>query len=227
MENGRRTVINHTGYSTRISCSRVIHAFRVFWGAIRPGTLALAVVVALALSTVFAVSTEAACGLPTTSGLGIALPQSQLPEAEAATEQSSETHQEPETDKEHASPVGLWKVTFHSGGQVLFDAFDEWHSDGTEILNTNESPGPPNGTGGVCLGVYRKIGLRTYKSRHPVWIFDGTGTLVATLDIQEKNTVDKSGNTYTGFFSILRYDLNGNLIGRTDGTLTATRITPD
>jgi hypothetical protein len=204
-----------------------MHAFKVFWGASRPGTLALAGVVALALSTVFAVSMRASCGLPTTSGLGVALPQSQLLEAEAAMQQSSETDQESEADKEHASLVGLWKATLHSGGKVLFDAFEEWHSDGTEILNTNESPGPPNGTGGVCLGVYKKTGLRTYKSKHPVWIFDGSGTLVATLDIRERITVDKSGNTYRGSFSILRYDLDGNLIGRVDGTLTATRITPD
>jgi hypothetical protein len=203
-----------------------MHAFKVFWGASRP-KLALAVVVALALSTVFAVSTKASCGLPTTSGLGVALPQSQLFEAEAAMQESSETDQESETNKEHASLVGLWKVTLHSGGQVVFVGFDQWHSDGTEILNTNESPGPPNGTGGVCLGVYKKTGLRTYKSRHPVWIFDGSGTLVATVDIREKITVDRSGNRYRGSFSILRYDLDGNLIGRVDGTLTATRITPD
>jgi hypothetical protein len=146
-------------------------------------------------------------------------------DGQAAMQQSFETDQESETDQRHASPVGLWKVTLYSGGAVVFDAFDEWHSDGTEILNTNESPGPPHGTGGVCLGVYKKIGPRTYKSTHPVWIFDGSGNLDATVVIRQKITVDKRGNTYSGSFSILRYDLDGKLIGRVDGTLTARRIT--
>src|SRR5215475_7071732 len=32
------------------------------------------------------------------------------------------------------SIVGLWNVTFSSGGQVVDVAYDAWHSDGTEIL---------------------------------------------------------------------------------------------
>jgi hypothetical protein len=157
----------------------------------------LAAVLALAFSAAFAVS-----------------PQEAMP-------------QPSETVQQNACLVGLWKVTFYSGGEVLFEGFTQWHSDGTEILNTNGSPGAPYGTGGVCLGVYKKIGPRTYKATHRVWIFDGSGKLAATVVNLQKITVNKSGNTYSGSFSILRYDLDGNPIGRVDGTLTAKRITPD
>ena len=195
MENPTRRLIMNKGYFRRILSSQVLHAFRVFWGASRPGTVAAVVV--LAFSAAFAVSAQ------------------------------EEMPQPSETVQQHACLVGLWKVTFYSGGGVLFEGFDQRHSDGTEILNTNESPGAPHGTGGVCLGMYKKIGPRTYKSTHPVWIFDGSGNLAATVVIRQKITVDKSGNTYSGSFSLLRYDLDGNPIGRVDGTLTATRITPE
>ena len=38
----------------------------------------------------------------------------------------------------------------YSGEQVVVEGFTQWHSDGTEILNTNSSPGAPRGTG-VCV----------------------------------------------------------------------------
>ncbi len=142
-------------------------------------------------------------------------------------QESSGTDQESETDRQRASLVGFWKVRFSSGGQVVFDAFDQWYSDGNEILNDGGSPGVPNGTGGVCLGVYKKTGPRTYKSTHPYWIFDGNGNRAGTGVIRETIIVDRSGNRYSGSFSNLRYDLDDNLVGRMDGTLAARRITPD
>src|SRR5579863_1508681 len=47
------------------------------------------------------------------------------------------------------SIVGLWNVTFLSGGQVVDVAFDAWHGDQTEILNDYTDPIEGN----VCLGV--------------------------------------------------------------------------
>jgi hypothetical protein len=218
MENPTSTVITGEGRFTHMLSSRVLHALKVFWSRRRPGTLA--VLAALAFSAAFAFSTKASWAASTTPDSEVALPES-LFEAQEAMAQPSETVQH------QPSLVGLWKVTFYSGGHVLFEGFTEGHSDGTEILNTNSSPGAPHGTGGVCLGVYKKIGPTTFKAKHLVWIFDDSGQLAATVVIPQKIMVNKSGNTYSGSFSILRYDLDGKLIGRVDGTLTARRITLD
>jgi hypothetical protein len=131
------------------------------------------------------------------------------------------------TEDGDASIVGFWHVLFISGGQVYDEGYDQWHSDGTEILNDTAPPQPANGSGTICLGVYKKTGPRTYKLKHPFWSFDATGTLVATGVFLETATVDQSGNHYTGSFEAIIYDLNGNVTSDTKGELKAERITPD
>ena len=71
------------------------------------------------------------------------------------------------------------------------------------------------------------IGPRTYKATHPAWIFDGSGKPAGSVVNLQKITANKSGNTYSGSFSIPRYDLDGNPICRVDGILTARRIMPE
>jgi hypothetical protein len=126
-----------------------------------------------------------------------------------------------------ASIVGFWHVLFVSGGQVFDEGYDQWHSDWTEILNDTAPPQPANGTGTICLGVYKKTGPRTYKSKHPFWSFDATGTLVGTGVILENLIVDDSGQHYTGSFEWITYDLNGHVTSDTKGELKAKRITVD
>ena len=132
-----------------------------------------------------------------------------------------------EDEDNDVSIVGFWHVLFISGGQVFDEGYDQWHSDWTEILNDTAPPQPANGTGTICLGVYKKTGPRTYKSKHPFWSFDATGTLVGTGVILETLIVDKSGNHYTGSFEWITYDLNGNVTSDTKGGLKAERITVD
>jgi hypothetical protein len=146
--------------------------------------------------------------------------QTQTPAQEA----SPTTREDEDNDP---SIVGFWHVLFSSGGQVFDEGFDQWHSDGLEILNDNALPVPANGTGNVCLGVYKKTGPRTYKSKHPAWIFDATGTLVGTTVILETLIVDWSGNHYSGSFEWINYDLKGNVTSDTKGELKAERITVD
>jgi hypothetical protein len=224
MDKPTRRVTMNKGQFRRILSTHVSDVFRVLWSPSRPGTLA--VLAALVFWAVFAVSAKASCGLATSPTLGGALPESPLLEAEAAMQDSSETDQESETGNNHATLVGFWKVRFSSHGQLVFVAFDQWHSEGTEILNDGGSPGVPNGTGGVCLGVYKKTGPRTYKSTHPYWVYDDKGNRAGSGVILEKITVGTSGNRYSGSFSNLRYDLDGKLVSRLDGGLAATRITP-
>jgi hypothetical protein len=120
------------------------------------------------------------------------------------------------------SIVGLWKTTFTSGGQVIDQGFDQWNSDGTEILNDE----PPPQTGNVCLGVYVKAGP-SYKLKHPSWTYDANGNLTGTAIIREQVTVRPDANTYQGTFTIDLYDLNGNHLGQFGGTIAATRIAVD
>ena len=134
----------------------------------------------------------------------------------------------PNNDEENdASIVGFWHVLFISGGQTFDEGFDQWHSDWTEILNDTAPPQPANGTGTICLGVYKKTAPLTYKSKHPFWSFDATGTLVGTGVILETLILDRSGNHYTGSFEWITYDLKGNVTSDTKGELKAERITVD
>jgi len=78
-----------------------------------------------------------------------------------------------------------------------------------------------------ALGVYKKTAPLTYKSKHPFWSFDATGTLVGTGVILETLILDRSGNHYTGSFEWITYDLKGNVTSDTKGELKAERITVD
>lgn len=122
------------------------------------------------------------------------------------------------------SIVGLWHVVFVSGGQQFDEGFDQWHSDGTEILNDNAVP-PAEGN--VCLGVFTRTAPGTYSLNHPAWNWDANGNLIGTVVFLENVTVDPGGNSYQGSFTFDTFDLSGNLLSEVTGTLTADRITPD
>lgn len=122
-----------------------------------------------------------------------------------------------------ASIVGLWNVTFSSGGSVVDQAFDAWQSDGTEILNDYTNPIEGN----VCLGVWTQTGTQTFKLKHPSWTFDSSGNLTGTAYISESVTVDAGGNGYDGLYVINFFDTSGNPVGSYTGTLKAHRVMPD
>jgi hypothetical protein len=67
--------------------------------------------------------------------------------------------------------VGFWKVTFTAEGNgkegppdntPIDSGFAQWHSDGTEIMNS----GRPPQNGDFCLGVWEKTGRPRYKLNH-------------------------------------------------------------
>jgi len=125
------------------------------------------------------------------------------------------------------SIVGLWHVLLISDGQPFDEGFDQWHRDGTEILNDTAPPQPANGAGTVCLGVYKKTGPGTYKLKHPFWSFDANANLVGSGVILQTVTLGPDGNTYQGSFTFDLFDLSGTLVFEATGTLTAERITAD
>lgn len=172
----------------------------------------------------FSTDARASCGALTSAGQATALPTFSRIQSPALISHPPSFDGKDDAD---VSIVGLWTVTFNSNGQVFDQGIDQWHSDGTEILNDIAAPQPAKGSGTVCLGVFKKTGPRSVKLRHPFFSFDSNGNLAATGVILEELTVARSGDTYSGSFSYKVYDLSGNLIFSTDGTIAAQRITAD
>jgi hypothetical protein len=180
--------------------------------------------VSLALLAIVAISPpvlRAACGPSANARAGIVLPpalQQQLP-----TQSASAVAASPSLESLPAI-TGFWFVNFYSGGKIWDQGFDEWHSDGTEILNDNAFP--PS-AGDVCLGVWAEIGHNTFKLKHPAWNFDANNNFIGTNFLYETVTIDDDHDSYRGYFVFDTYDLSGKLTSRTTGTLKAHRMRAD
>jgi len=125
-------------------------------------------------------------------------------------------------ESERAVIVGLWKVTFTSGGQVTDVGFDAWHADGTETLN-DVSPISHN----VCLGVWEQTGPQRFQLKHMVLRFDEAGTFIGTAVLRETNIVSRDGNTFTGTFTIEFFDLADTSLFIGAGEVAGERVTLD
>jgi hypothetical protein len=135
--------------------------------------------------------------------------------------------------------TGFWKVTFTAEGNtegppddtVLDSGYVQWHSDGTEIMNS----GRPPQNGDFCLGVWEKTGRSRYKLNHFALgnVIDPTnptqiGPPGGPTRVVEDIILSRDGNHYAGTFTIDAYDTpsNGNrLLAHVTGVITATRIT--
>jgi hypothetical protein len=135
-----------------------------------------------------------------------------------------------------ASIVGLWKTQLISKGNTahnpsipdgaLIDfGYTQWHSDGTEILN---SGGHAPATENFCLGVWGQTGFLTYELDHfPISYDATTGAIANYINLKEQVTLSPSGDSYTGTFTLLVFDTKGNQVDHLAGTVTATRLTVD
>jgi len=119
------------------------------------------------------------------------------------------------------SIVGLWHVTYESGGEEFYEAFDQWHSDGTEFENAYVIPTEGN----VCEGVWKQVASHTIRLNHIGWNFDANGNPAGTFTLTETNFLSSDGASYKGTFDYKLFDVNGILQDEIKGTLTATRIT--
>ena len=129
--------------------------------------------------------------------------------------------------------VGFWRVNLISegnlesagikDGQVLDAGFSQWHSDGTEILNSSRPPTIQS----FCLGVWENVGPSKYKLNHFPLSWNPDGTVLGPANIREEVTLSPDHNSFTGTFSIGQYDPQGNLLppGLLYGTVQAKRIT--
>jgi hypothetical protein len=141
------------------------------------------------------------------------------------------------------SIVGLWQVTFVAKGNpaasgipdgaVIDMGYATWHSDGTEIMNSGRDPA----TSSFCMGVWERTGYFNYALNHVTisWVPAGTnctplagnaGCFQGPGNIKEQITLDPSGQSFTGTFTIVQYDSTGkNTLATIVGTITAQRIT--
>jgi hypothetical protein len=132
--------------------------------------------------------------------------------------------------EDNNSIVGMWRFTFTSQGNtgaplfipdgaVLDHGFAQWHSDGTEITNSNRRPS----TGSFCLGVWKKVGPSHFLLNHFALGFDD-GVTQSYSNIREDLTISDDGDSFSGTFSIAIYDLQGNAGPVIRGLLTGTRV---
>jgi hypothetical protein len=136
-----------------------------------------------------------------------------------------------------ASPVGMWNIQLISLGNgshtppipdgALIDfGYTQWHSDGTEILNSGaHAPATEN----FCLGVWVRTGMFTYELNHFALSYNATsGALAGKVNIREQVTLDPSGNEYSGTFTLDVYNPAGTQqVDHLAGTIAATRVTVD
>ena len=94
-------------------------------------------------------------------------------------------------------------------GTVLDNAFQQWHSDGTEIHNSQA----PAADGNICLGVWEKTGKYHYTLNHFYLISDATNdTLHARVQLREEIDLDRSGDEHFGTVTFDVYDLEGTFL---------------
>ena len=133
--------------------------------------------------------------------------------------------------------VGMWQVKFTAEGNTgsgappdgtpIDNAFVQWHSDGTEIMNS----GRPAQDGNFCLGVWKRTGKSSYKLNHFALGNDttnapsGIGNPAGPTQIRENIVLSHDGNSYCGSFTLDAYDTSGNNVAHIVGKISATRIT--
>ena len=121
------------------------------------------------------------------------------------------------------------------GGGLFDDSYVQWHSDGTEIMNSGN-----HGSGAFCMGVWAKTGDSTYVLNHIAldYTMEPSGSLTpdAIVIIHEQITVAHGGNHFTGMFTAQAYapysidfpatpDFNNPLGPPASGTIAADRVT--
>lgn len=162
--------------------------------------------------------------------------------------------------------TGLWKFTFTAKGDVGNGApvnalplpdgtpvdagFVTWHDDGTELMNSGRAPS----SGSFCMGVWKQVGIRTYKLNHWAlsWIPDYQPGVTSSwsqlpggadeafhalgpANILESLTLSRDDNSYEGTFRLTQYVNDGTKTPINEvtgapvafvivGTVTATRV---
>lgn len=134
------------------------------------------------------------------------------------------------SDADHGGIVGFWHVKFISrnspgipNGAVIDSGFSQWHSDGTEIMNSSRRPV----TQSFCLGVWKKTGPSAYKLNHFAISWNPDGSLLGPANLREQIRVSHNGESFSGTFTIDQYNSSGKLQTHIAGNIEGKRITID
>lgn len=125
-------------------------------------------------------------------------------------------------DFDNRTIVGMWAFTMTPTAGPGDFGFQQWHSDGTELMNSGgRAPAAEN----FCMGVWRQVGNR-YHLNHLALSYDpGSGQLNARVNIKEDVMLDPSGNSYSGTFTLDVYDPTGTTqVAHQQGQVTAQRV---
>jgi len=121
------------------------------------------------------------------------------------------------------SIVGLWAFKMTAGGQLVDFGYQEWHSDGTEILNSG-SRAPASGD--FCMGAWSQTAPSRFHLNHYPLVVDNNGVLQARVVLKMDVTVDPSGMSFSGTFTQDVYNAAGTakIAPTLSGPVTATRV---
>jgi hypothetical protein len=123
------------------------------------------------------------------------------------------------------SIVGMWAFRQTAGGNLVDFGFQQWHSDGTELLN---SGGRAPATQNFCMGTWIQPTPGHYHLNHLALSYDSSGVLNAKVTIKEDVVLSATGMNYSGTFSIDVHDPNSNaLLQHVAGQVTAQRVLPN
>jgi hypothetical protein len=155
-----------------------------------------------------AVSAQAGCYQPSTTAKANVIPN--IPKLPGGAADASSS----------ASIVGLWHASHTVNGQLFFESFEQWHSDGTELEFANGAPA----TGDICLGEWTKTGPLSIKLYHIGWTFDVKGNSTGTFILTATDTLNAKGTAFKGPFTAKFYDVKGKLLQTVSGQTTAERL---
>jgi hypothetical protein len=110
-------------------------------------------------------------------------------------------------DNSNEPIVGMWEFRFDGPplppGLAPDFGFQQFHADGTEMMISLGIPP----SGGVCQGVWRKIGKSTYTLNHLAETYVDPNPAVGGVrfHFHAVFTVDPSGDTYSGQYTVAAY----------------------
>jgi hypothetical protein len=192
---------------------------------------ALVALVGLGLLFTASGAKAAGCSLPYKAGATPSIPFLSPPGS------ASLNHQEDEESNKPASIVGLWHLIYTATSASgpfpptpfqFVESYKTWHADGTEFENAFL---PPTG-GNICFGVWKRVGHRTVKLHHIGLMFGSDGKVSNVFTVDEIDTVESDGQTYSGNFDFKLFDATnvygtGTPLAEVKGTTAGTRITVD
>lgn len=129
----------------------------------------------------------------------------------------------------HAAIVGLWKFQMKVDGNPFDFGLVIWHDDGTEVtLSGGRNPT----IGDVCMGAWQQVGRSKFTLNHLGLAWAG-GAYLGVAHIRQLVTVDPTGNSFSGTFTIEQYadstadpfDESTPPIATISGSITGTRVT--